>query len=90
MQAHTRYVLRLGCAGVQARKQAEAIEIGMRMDRLAQQAGESMVTTNTLASMDEDDDSALKRFNLILKVGSYACTLIMLPSAITNVKVHAY
>ncbi|BDA49072.1 Translation initiation factor IF-2 [Coccomyxa sp. Obi] len=51
----------------EARKQAEAIEIGMRMDRLAQQAGESMVTTNTLASMDEDDDSALKRFNLILK-----------------------
>lgn len=56
--------------GVQARKQAEAIEIGMRMDRLAQQAGDSMVTTNTLASMDEDDDSALKRLNLILKVPS--------------------
>ncbi len=62
-----------GCAGLQARKQAEAIEIGMRMDRLAQQAGESMVTTNTLASMDEDDDSALKRFNLILKVGPTPC-----------------
>lgn len=60
---------------MQARKQAEAIEIGMRMDRLAQQAGESMVTTNTLASMDEDDDSALKRFNLILKVRPTACYL---------------
>lgn len=52
---------------MQARKQAEAIEISARMDRLAQQAGDSMVTTNTLASMDEDDDTALKRFNIILK-----------------------
>lgn len=42
----------------------------MRLDRLQQQAGSSMVTTNTLASMDEDDDSALKRFNLILKACS--------------------
>ena len=41
----------------------------MRLDRLQAQAGSSMVTTNTLASMDEDDnDSALKRFNIILKV----------------------
>lgn len=40
----------------------------MRLDRLQQQAGSSMVTTNTLASMDEEDDSALKRFNIILKV----------------------
>ncbi|EIE18948.1 initiation factor 2 [Coccomyxa subellipsoidea C-169] len=56
------------CASEQeARKQAEAIEIGMRMDRLAQQMGDSMVTTNTLASMDEDDETALKRLNLILK-----------------------
>lgn len=43
----------------------------MRLDRLQAQAGSSMVTTNTLASMDEDEnDSALKRFNIILKVRS--------------------
>lgn len=52
---------------MQARKNAEAIELSMRLDRLQQQAGSSMVTTNTLASMDEEDDSALKRFNIILK-----------------------
>ena len=51
----------------QARKQAEAIEVSVRMDRLQAQAGGSMVTTNTLASMDEDDETALKRLNLILK-----------------------
>ena len=48
----------------------------MRMDRLSAQAGESMVTTNTLASMDEDETSggnALKRFNIILKVGPCPC-----------------
>lgn len=55
---------------MQARKQAGAIEISVRMDRLAQQAGDSMVTTNTLASMDEDDDTALKRFNIILKASA--------------------
>ena len=53
---------------VQARKNAEAVELAVRLDRLQQQAGSSMVTTNTLVSMDEDDDSALKRFNIILKV----------------------
>ena len=37
-------------------------------------AGSSMVTTNTLASMDEDDDSALKRFNIILKVRKLCLT----------------
>ena len=52
----------------QARKQAEAIGVSVRMDRLQAQAGGSMVTTNTLASMDEDDETALKRLNLILKV----------------------
>ncbi|CAL5226196.1 g9032 [Coccomyxa viridis] len=51
----------------EARKNAEAVELAVRLDRLQQQAGSSMVTTNTLASMDEDDDSALKRFNIILK-----------------------
>ena len=61
---------------VQARKQAEAIEIGMRMDRLAQQMGDSMVTTNTLASMDEDDETALKRLNLILKVRVFSSFLV--------------
>ena len=41
----------------------------MRLDRLQAQAGASMVTTNTLASMDEDEsDASLKRFNIILKV----------------------
>ena len=53
---------------MQARKNAEAVELAVRLDRLQQQAGSSMVTTNTLVSMDEDDDSALKRFNIILKV----------------------
>ena len=53
---------------MQARKNAEAVELAVRLDRLQQQAGSSMVTTNTLASMDEEDDSALKRFNIILKV----------------------
>ena len=53
----------------QARKNAEAVELAMRLDRLQAQAGASMVTTNTLASMDEDEsDAALKRFNIILKV----------------------
>ncbi len=48
----------------------------MRLDRLQAQAGSSMVTTNTLASMDEDDnDSALKRFNIILKV----CPVLKMP-----------
>ena len=54
---------------LQARKNAEAVELAMRLDRLQAQAGASMVTTNTLASMDEDEsDAALKRFNIILKV----------------------
>ncbi|CAK0786401.1 hypothetical protein CVIRNUC_009614 [Coccomyxa viridis] len=52
----------------EARKNAEAVELAMRLDRLQAQAGASMVTTNTLASMDEDEsDAALKRFNIILK-----------------------
>jgi hypothetical protein len=59
---------------LQARKQAEAIEVSARMDRLQAQAGGSMVTTNTLASMDEDDETALKRLNLILKV-PHGCPL---------------
>ncbi len=58
---------------MQARKNAEAVELAVRLDRLQQQAGSSMVTTNTLASMDEDDDSALKRFNIILKVWATSC-----------------
>ena len=63
------------CGSAQARRQAEAIEASMRMDRLSAQAGESMVTTNTLASMDEDDagSTALKRFNIILKVAPLRC-----------------
>ncbi len=59
---------------MQARKNAEAVELAVRLDRLQQQAGSSMVTTNTLASMDEDDDSALKRFNIILKVRKQCLT----------------
>ena len=59
------------CWPLQARKAAEAVELAMRLDRLDAQAGSSMVTTNTLASMDEDEnDTALKRFNIILKVRS--------------------
>jgi hypothetical protein len=68
----------------QARKQAEAIEISMRMDRLAQQASESMVTTNTLASMDEDDDTALKRFNIILKASRPTGSSLTHPCSIVS------
>lgn len=54
----------------QARKQAQAIEASLRLERLSQQAGSSMVTTKSFASMDEDgldSEAVLQRLNIILK-----------------------
>ena len=69
-QAHARahYV---HCDGdAQARKQAQAIEASLRLERLSQQAGSSMVTTKSYASMDEEgleSEAVLQRLNIILK-----------------------
>ena len=63
------------CAwGAQARKQAQAIEASLRLERLSQQAGSSMVTTKSYASMDEEgleSEAVLQRLNIILKARSW-------------------
>ena len=52
---------------LQARKFANAIEESIRLERLAEQAGGTMVTSHTFATMDEDGDG-LQYLNVILKV----------------------
>jgi len=62
----------------QARRQAQAIESSLRLERLSQQAGGSMVTTKSLASMDEEGveaEGVLQRLNIILKARAAAAGL---------------
>jgi hypothetical protein len=68
----------------QARRQAQAIESSLRLERLSQQAGGSMVTTKSLASMDEEgveSEGVLQRLNIILKARAAAAARERCPSA---------
>ena len=51
----------------EARKRAEAADTAARLDRLQAQAGDTRVTTMSLASLDDDEGEALQRLNVILK-----------------------
>jgi hypothetical protein len=66
-----RHSLVLECAldTLQARKVANAIEDSQRLARLDDQAGGSMVTGVSFATMDNDDENdSLQFLNVILKV----------------------
>lgn len=52
----------------QARKVAAAIEDSQRLARLNEQAGGTMVTGVSFATIDSDDSDGLQHFNIILKV----------------------
>ena len=53
---------------LQARKVAAAIEESQRLARLDEQAGGTMVTGVSFATMDSDEGEGLQYLNVILKV----------------------
>lgn len=52
---------------LQARKTAGAASDAQRLDRLTEQSSGTMITTRSMASMD-DEEEAVQRINVILKV----------------------
>lgn len=76
LQTCTIYLLGLmmrGCfCNLQARKVAAAIEESQRLARLNEQAGGTMVTGVSFATVDADDGDGLQHLNIILKVASRA------------------
>lgn len=57
---------------------AAAIEESQRLARLNEQAGGSMVTGVSFATMDSDEGEGLQYLNVILKVDTCACTFLTL------------
>ena len=51
---------------LQARKTAGAASDAQRLDRLTEQSSGTMITTRSMASMD-DEEEAVQRINVILK-----------------------
>ena len=64
---HTLTVFENTAMALQARKTAGVASDAQRLDRLTEQSSGTMITTRSMASMD-DEEEAVQRINVILKV----------------------